>query len=310
MTLGVGLARALADVESGRADYTLGGAPLDRDARLALPTERAAQQPTHRPAAVFGQPDIEPENFQLNAARPLFADARLRRAAAYAIDRRALAAQQQRFFNAGELGGGPAVEGYLPSVIPGAPTRHLYPVSGPDLRRARALAGHRHRTAVLYTCDQAPCPQEAAILSSNLRAIGIDVRVDAFPKPRVYGLASLRGAPYDLVSTGWGADFGDPDEFLNTLLDGGLIGPKDNTNLSYFNDPGYNQKLRAAARLAGAARYRAYARLALDLEGNSSPLLVYASDASHDFFSARIGCQAYQPLYGIDLGALCVNTNP
>jgi ABC-type oligopeptide transport system substrate-binding subunit len=234
----------------------------------------------------------------------------VRRAVAYAIDRRALAAQQQRFFNAGELGGGPAVEGYLPSVIPGAPTRQVYPVGAPDLRRARALAGHQHRIAVLYTCDQAPCPQEAAILSANLRAIGIELRVEEFPKPRVYGLASLRGAPYDLVATGWGADYGDPDEFLNALLDGSLIGPNNNTNLSYFNDPGYNQKLHAAARLAGAARYRAYARLALDLEANASPLLVFASDASHDFFSARIGCQAYQPLYGIDLGALCVVGNP
>jgi hypothetical protein len=27
---------------------------------------------------------------------------------------------------------------------------------------------------------------------------------------------------------------------------------------------------------------------------------------SYDFFSARIGCQLYQPVYGIDLAALCV----
>jgi hypothetical protein len=25
-----------------------------------------------------------------------------------------------------------------------------------------------------------------------------------------------------------------------------------------------------------------------------------------NFFSARIGCQLYQPVYGTDLGALCV----
>ena len=27
---------------------------------------------------------------------------------------------------------------------------------------------------------------------------------------------------------------------------------------------------------------------------------------SHDFFSARMGCQVYQPVYGIDLAALCI----
>ena len=131
-----------------------------------------------------------------------------------------------------------------------------------------------------------------------------------FPSPGCTGSPRSAAPP-----TTWSPPAGAPTSAIRTSSStrcstAAWIRPKDNTNLSYFNDPGYNQKLRAAARLAGAARYRAYARLALDLEGNSSPLLVYASDASHDFFSARIGCQAYQPLYGIDLGALCVNTNP
>jgi hypothetical protein len=32
----------------------------------------------------------------------------------------------------------------------------------------------------------------------------------------------------------------------------------------------------------------------------------FATDASRDFFSARIGCQVYQPVYGMDLAALCL----
>ena len=27
---------------------------------------------------------------------------------------------------------------------------------------------------------------------------------------------------------------------------------------------------------------------------------------SYDFFSARMGCQVYQPVYGIDIAALCI----
>jgi len=37
--------------------------------------------------------------------------------------------------------------------------------------------------------------------------------------------------------------------------------------------------------------------------GTAAP---FASGASRDFFSARIGCQLYRPVYGIDLGALCL----
>jgi hypothetical protein len=33
--------------------------------------------------------------------------------------------------------------------------------------------------------------------------------------------------------------------------------------------------------------------------------LAYASATSRDFFSARMGCQTFQPVYGIDLAALC-----
>jgi hypothetical protein len=35
-------------------------------------------------------------------------------------------------------------------------------------------------------------------------------------------------------------------------------------------------------------------------------LVALASPTNRDFFSARIGCEVYQPVYGIDLAALCV----
>jgi hypothetical protein len=37
-----------------------------------------------------------------------------------------------------------------------------------------------------------------------------------------------------------------------------------------------------------------------------APAAAFATNASRDFFSARMGCQVYQPVYGIDLGALCI----
>jgi hypothetical protein len=40
--------------------------------------------------------------------------------------------------------------------------------------------------------------------------------------------------------------------------------------------------------------------------GRGAPRVAYGIETSHDFFSARTGCQVYQPVYGIDLGALCL----
>jgi hypothetical protein len=67
----------------------------------------------------------------------------------------------------------------------------------------------------------------------------------------------------------------------------------------------YNRRFEAAANLSGAERYRAYARLDADLTRDAAPMLIFGNESSRDFFSARIGCQTYQPTSGMDLAALC-----
>jgi len=74
----------------------------------------------------------------------------------------------------------------------------------------------------------------------------------------------------------------------------------------YFDDPTYNRKLAAAARLAGPRRYAAYQALETDLLRNAAPAAPLYNVAESEFFSARIGCQVYQPIYQIDLAALCL----
>ena len=72
-----------------------------------------------------------------------------------------------------------------------------------------------------------------------------------------------------------------------------------------FDDRAYQRKLAAAARLSGPERYLTYGALDLDLARNAAPLAAFGNTSSHDFFSARIGCQTYG-IYGIDLAALCL----
>jgi hypothetical protein len=59
-------------------------------------------------------------------------------------------------------------------------------------------------------------------------------------------------------------------------------------------------------KLSGPKRYRAASRLALELERVGVPAAAIETTTSLDFFSARIGCQVYQPVYGMDLASLCV----
>ena len=81
---------------------------------------------------------------------------------------------------------------------------------------------------------------------------------------------------------------------------------KNNINFGGFDDPRFERDMRAAARLSGARRYGTYARLDAELARYDPPVAAYANETNEYFFSARMGCEIDQPVYGIDLGALCL----
>ena len=120
-----------------------------------------------------------------------------------------------------------------------------------------------------------------------------------------FQLIGRRGAPWDLSVAGWALGSTDPADWLN-LFDSSTIVANNNNDLSYLDDPAYARKLHSIERLSGSKRYLAFSRLAYQLERDEAPAAAIATGTSQDFFSARIGCQLYQPVYGIDLGALCL----
>ena len=122
-----------------------------------------------------------------------------------------------------------------------------------------------------------------------------------------YDRISHRGEPFDLAVSRWWDNNTDPAQDLQ-IFDGRTIGADANQDFSYLNDPAFDRQLHAAAALSGAGRYRAYRQLALELERDLAPAATFATTASRDFFSARMGCQLDQPLYGIDLAALCLRS--
>jgi ABC-type transport system substrate-binding protein len=239
----------------------------------------------------------------MNTSRPLFSNVRLRRAVNYALDRPALVAEGRKYAEINPFNAGEPTDSYLIPGMSGASSQHVYPVDGPDLRKAKQLAGHLHATAVMYTPNVPPWLQEALIIRRDLKRLGIDVQVRQFPTDTFFARIGRRGEPFDLAVSGYG--FGtDPTSSLtafgNSKLRGGGIG------FSYFDSPAFDRQLEAAAKLSGPQRYRVYSHLALELERDYAPAAPFATNASRDFFSARIGCQIYQPVWGIDLAALCL----
>jgi ABC-type oligopeptide transport system substrate-binding subunit len=142
-------------------------------------------------------------------------------------------------------------------------------------------------------------------VQANLAKIGIDVDIHQLSVTQLYNHASDPHASWDLALVGWAPNVADPVSVLNPLLRGPSA---QNTlgNFAHFDDPAYNRRLDAAARLTGAARDTTYAKLNTDLVGKAAPMAAIGVFLDRDLFSARIGCQIHQPLYGIDLTALCI----
>jgi ABC-type transport system substrate-binding protein/DNA-binding SARP family transcriptional activator len=304
VAIGVSGSHALAEIETGKADYALGGLPRDAGPTLASRYGPGSRAATRGHQQYFISPANGERYLHMNTSRPLFSKARIRRAVSYAIDRAALVAQGRRFAEVNPFNAGEPTDDYFPSSVAGAVDYHLYPLDGPDLRAAKQLAGHLHGTAIMYTPNLPPWVQEAQVVRRDLAPLGIDVEVKQFPIGDFFARLGRRGEPFDLAVSGYSLS-ADPGQNL-AMFDGTTIHRSGNTNFSYFDDPAFDRRLEAAAKLSGPRRYRAYARLELELERNLVPAAAFATDASRDFFSRRIGCQLYQPYWGIDLAALCL----
>jgi peptide/nickel transport system substrate-binding protein len=287
VTVGVDKAESVRQIEAGTADYAIDSVPPEAVVRLSArygpgsPAARAGRQ------QYFLNPLLHVDFLALNPTRPPFSDVRMRRAANYAIDRQALAREGNIIF---PLPAKPTDQ-YLPPGMLGFQDASIYPFR-PDLARARHLAAGRGGKAILWTCNVAPCRQIAEIVKANLRPIGIDVEIEEFPVEVLFANVG-EDPPLDILTIPRFAEYQDPSNILNLLIRN-LLEPTD------------RRELDAAARLAGPRRYLRYAELDAELARNAAPVVAYANATAHDFFSARIGCQINQPVYGIDLAALCI----
>jgi ABC-type oligopeptide transport system substrate-binding subunit len=290
-TVGTELNGSYLQVQRGEVDWDAVGLPPAAHAELT------AKYGINR-GRYFVHPWTAITYYALNTSRPLFRDAATRRAVNFALDRRAL-------IRLTGLNGGTPTDQILPASVPGFREARIYPFT-PDVARARQLMAGRTGKAVLYVDSRPAAVNAAAIVEANLDAIGIDVEVKVFELSVLGELAGRRGEPFDLVRTGWSADYPDPYDFIDVLLDGRRIQDANNVNVSYFDDPAYNAKMAAAARLSGPARYRVYGALDVDISRNAAPLAVISNPNARQFVSARVGCYVFHPVWGLALNAVCL----
>lgn len=236
----------------------------------------------------FLTPESATRVIAFNGSRGVFADAHVRRAAALAIHRSALAAAW----------GALPTDQLLSPALPKYEDRELYPLSA-SIARARAVIEGRGGHALMAIpsgCDQ--CTEAASVVRRNLGAIGIDVTLR---KVDDLGAALESGAKFDLIDTSTALPYPDSASFLAHMfaaLPSGWV------------PPSVKARVRRVARIREDGRQAAAASLADRLATEAVPVAAYGTPQISQFIGPRIGCRMFTAFAnGLDLAAACVNAS-
>ena len=196
---------------------------------------------------------LNTEYLWMNVRMKPFNDVRVRQAVAWALDRRAFLKMWS--------GKGVVAGEFLPPGMPGVQRLNRY--DGPDTARARVLlraAGYPEGfSTTFYGWMFEPYPRLLTLMQQQLATVGIRARLDVGETAGYTAMAgdTTRHIPFGIYS--WFADYVDPSNFFDTLLNGDRIEPRHNQNLGLFDDPQTNRAIEHAMTIEDdSARARAY----------------------------------------------------
>jgi peptide/nickel transport system substrate-binding protein len=291
VTVDTDLNQSMLQVQADQADYDIFGLPQTAAARLSK------------------QYGVNKDRFFVHAANAVnylaintrrVPDVTVRKAINFAIDRPAIIRQAGLY-------AGLATDQVLPPTLRGYKAADIYPLDGPDVARAKSLMHGRHLKMTLYLPNAQPSPGQAQVIVANLKAIGIDVTPKELSFSPLLAATGDPTEPYDLVLIGWIADYPDPVDFINILLDGNNIATQNNNNLALMDVAAFNERMAAAERLTGDARYAAFGQLDVDIMRDEAPWASLYNPTVREFISESVGCYVYQQAFGaMSLAAACL----
>ena len=288
--------QSLLQVRAGQADYDASGVPPTAHADLGQ------QYGVKKGGAgrYFVNSYMGVGYVALNTSRAPFSRVNIRKAANFAIDRPAMVRVSGKFY-------GKRTDQILPPSLQGYREATLYPIKGADPAKARQLSGGAGNTVTIIHSTTALRTAQAQVLKFNLEQMGLKAETRPLPFAVALRTVGTRGADFDAYVGGWVADYPDPFDFINVLLDGGNIQESNNNNYSYFNDARFNKQMNDFAKLSGPNRYASYGKLDVDLMRNAAPWAPFATPNSREFVSARITNYIHHPVYaGAVINALAI----
>ena len=278
ITVGGDLNQSILQVKAGQADFEPG---VPAASAGALADEFGVNK-----GRFFVKPTAATTYWALNSlpGQPLNAT-KLRQAINWAIDRPA----QVRI--AGKFGGRRTSQ-ILPPAMPGfKKANNLYAYGGANPAKARQVAGDTSNVPQLNIVhsNSASNINAGQVMRFNLEAMGLKAKTEPIPSAQLFARAGDRKGNYDLMRIGWQADYPDPSNFINVLLDGRAIPAEGGSNnAALFNSPKFNTLMDRAKVLSGDARYIAYGNLDIQIMREAAPWAPIINGNNRMLVSGRI----------------------
>jgi len=181
--------------------------------------------------------------YRFNCSRPPFSDARVRRALALAVDRRAII---ERAARGGQRPAFVLVPPFLPGYRPP-------PGLAEDVEEARRLLAEAGcpggrglaQLALLVNKGMDHVPIAEMLQQQWRDRLGLDIRIEQV-EWKVF-LDMMTGLQYQVARAGWYGDYVDPNTFLDMFMTG------NGNNQTGWSNAGYDRLVESAARRTDAA---------------------------------------------------------
>ena len=256
------------------------------DSYNEIPIDQAAFIRSHLGSAFKLTPSLGTYYYAFDTTHPPFDDVRVRQALAMVVD---------RAFLAHVIWSGTALPStsFVPPGIPGygAPTAATWANESQFRREDEAEAlmaaagfGPGHPLHLTFRTNQSENNQATAVAIADMwRVLGVTTTFIVTDATTHYAFLGS-GQPYDVVRSGWFADFPDAQNYL-------FLGESDNKGLNYahFHDPAYDALMRRAEVESDAGKREAILHQAEAMLLVQMPYLPLLSYEAPNLLSPKIG---------------------
>ncbi len=295
-TIGDESTEAVLQIEAGQLDFNTSN--LATADIIKISQNKALQSQVHiaeRPSLTY---------IFLNNQVPPLNNVDVRKAINYAVDRTAIEAQW----------GGPLAGTLSDQIIPAGQSDYkqytIYP-NTPNLAKAKQLMAasgvKTPVTLVLRTQNDAPgFMNMAAVIQSNLKAIGINVQIVGSPNSVNSSYIVNYKARVPMGIEPWSLDFPDGEAIINTGLDPAT--PDALANMARFSDPSFIAPFTQASVALGQQRVADYEALDQQIMSQQAPYAPLFNPRWYDFVSKRLGGYVYsEAMDAINYNTLYIN---